>query len=617
MFHPENRPRAAGAVHILWNATTGADEGHLTCPLSPSGQIARLAFSPDGKGLACVTSAGAVTVWDLGTRRKVYSLSVESSLFTYSPEGKVWAVSVYGAKEDPKARIEIRDTTTGKILRTIHADWYAVAGMTITRDGLLVATGTTNPPDPDVDGEEYDPRGTVQVWEMASGNLVKTSSEFAAVGQVSPDGRFMATSDSSQQGKTKLIVTDLSTGQTKWTFQQSDAAALLFSPDSQELAVTSGGSAHGLKVWSLVTGAAISYVHGERDPGDSSSLAALAFSPDGRHIAAATYPEFSAKIWDVRAGRELREFAGQWSVQALAISPDGKWLVSAAPGVTVRNPVTGKIITTLTIEDADMLLFSPDGRWLAANPGPPLGGMGKSLEVWDTRTWTPVANLTPQPEPRQTLPVRWIAFGGNPSALSELGDAKSLQFTADGQAHTVWFGINPLAASPDGKMLAQTGHPTMNLVDIWNTTSGQIVKTFSAHNVGAHYLAFSADGRSLLTIGQEALAYQTPRRTNEFAVKLWEVATWKEHMSVPFPAIRPPSALLSPDGHRLAVERSREVVDLVDADTGSFLGALAATAPGSFAGWSLGKPNLAFSPNGTRLFHGAKNGIRVWKLPHD
>jgi hypothetical protein len=57
--------------------------------------------------------------------------------------------------------------------------------------------------------------------------------------------------------------------------------------------------------------------------------------------------------------------------------------------------------------------------------------------------------------------------------------------------------------------------------------------------------------------------------------------------------------------------RHREVVDLVDADTSSSLGAFAATAQGAFAGWSLGKPNLAFNPNGTLLFQGAKNGIRV------
>ncbi|MGC1292325.1 MAG: hypothetical protein WA855_13685 [Candidatus Acidiferrales bacterium] len=618
-FSPDGERLASNGYDktiLVWNAATGAEQSLLTCPGPLSDQIARLVFSPDGKHLACVTAAGAVTVWDSETDRKVYSLSVGSSLFTYSPDGKVWAVSVAGAKENLTARIEVRDAATGRILQTIPTNWYGITGLTITHDGLIVASGTTNPPDPD--DEEYDPRGTAQVWEMASGNLVKTSSAFAAVGQVSPDGRFMASIDSSQPGKAGIIVMDLSNGQMKWSFPlQSEAASLLFSPDSQELAVTSGGSGHGLTVWSLLPGATISYVHDVQGPGDASWLAALAFSPDGKRIAAANYPEFSAKIWDVAAGQELREFAGQFSVQALAMSPDGKWLVAASPGVTVRNPATGKIITTLTIEDADMLVFSPDGRWLAANPGPPLGGMGMSLEVWDTQTWIPVAKVTPQPEPHQNLPVRWIAFGGNPSALTKLGDAQSLQFTADGQTHTVWFSINPLAASPDGKLLAETGHPTMNFVDIWDTASGQKVQTFSAHAAGAEYLAFNSDGRSLLTMGQDyryPLEYRVYPRTNLYTIKVWDVANWKERMSLSFPLIRPFSVLWSPDGHRLAIERSRQLVDLVDAGTGSSLGAFATTASGSSASWGLGKPNLAFSPDGTLLFQGAKNGIRVWKL---
>jgi WD40 repeat protein len=615
VFSPDSHWLASGGYDktiTIWNASTGAEQSSLTWSRSSNDPLTDLVFSPDGKRLASVIGAGEVRIWDWQTGRKVYSVKLRSSwpLLTYSPDGKVWAASVAGAEEDSMARVEIRDAATGNVLRTIPTKWYGVTGMTITRDGLLVASGTTIE---DI-GDEHDPKGTVQAWDMASGKVVKSSPVFSVVGPLSPDGRFMASIDSSDQAKARLIVTDLSNGQVKWTVQQQNARVAYFSPDAQEIAITNG-SERGFNIWSVATGAAISSVHVDRDPGEPGGLFTLAFSPDGKQIAAASYPEFSAKIWDVAAGRELREFAGQFSVQALAMSPDGKWLVSASPGVTVRNPATGKIITTLTIEDADMLLLSPDARWLAANPGPPLGGTGKSLEVWDTRTWTLVANVTPQPEPRQTLPVRWIAFGDNPSTLSKLGDAQSVQFTVDGQTHTVWFSLNPLAASPDGKLLAELGYGyPLNNLDVWDTTSGQKIQSFLAHKSGVQYLAFSRDGRWLLTIGQDAVAYyHSP--INEFGVKLWDVATWKERLWVSFPLIRPPSALLSPDGNRLAIERSRELVDFMDADTGRSLGSFAATAPGSFAGWSLGKPNLAFSPDGALLFQGAKDGVRVWKLP--
>ncbi len=64
-------------------------------------------------------------------------------------------------------------------------------------------------------------------------------------------------------------------------------------------------------------------MHGEQDLVNSSGLTAVAFSPDGKQVAAAEYPVNSVKIWMVGTGREVREFAGQPSPQTLAMSPEG------------------------------------------------------------------------------------------------------------------------------------------------------------------------------------------------------------------------------------------------------------------------------------------------------
>lgn len=598
---------------VIWNSATGAEGSKLTWPRPANTPFTELVFSPDGTHLLAVV-AGKTRVWDLQTG-KTSSVDLEGRALsvTYSPNGKVWAAIKFGPHEDSLAAIEIRDAASGKTLRTISTKWRGVTGLTITRDGLLVAAGKINE---GID-DDYDPKGNVQVWDVASGNLVSTSPDFPAVGQLSPDGRFMAAEASTEGNAANqnpgIVVTDISTGQVKWTFGQSSPSRLVFSPDSRELGVTNGAD-ESFTVYSLVTGAAITSVAGERDPNEPGGLTIVAFSPDGKRVAAAPYPTFSAKIWDVASGQELGEFAGQFSVQALAMSPDGKWLVSAAPGVTVEDPAAGKVIKTLTLEDADMLVFSPDGRWLAANPGAFPGGMGRSLNVWDTTTWALVANVTPQRDPRRNAPVTWFAFG-NAAPQSKLGYAESLQFTADGRTQTVWLSDSPVAVSPDGKFLVELGYPT-NSIAVWDTSSGQEIQTLLAHKTGVNYFAFSKDGRSLLTIGQDALAYQTPQRINEYSVKVWGVATWKETASLSFPVIRPFSALLSPDGRKLAIERSRQLVDLFDAADGRSLGVFAVPTASTEGGWSMGKPNLAFSPDGELLFQGAKAGIRVWSLSH-
>jgi WD40 repeat protein len=170
-----------------------------------------------------------------------------------------------------------------------------------------------------------------------------------------------------------------------------------------------------LSLWSVVTGAVLSSVHGEQDLVSSSGLTAVAFSLDGKQIAAAEYPVTSVKIREVATGREVREFAGQPSPQTIAMSPDGRWLVCAGPGLIVRNPANGKIVTTLTTELADTLVFSADGHWLAADPGV-FPSPGSSLVVWDTKTWAVAASVKPERNPHLGAPVQWIAFGGGETA---------------------------------------------------------------------------------------------------------------------------------------------------------------------------------------------------------
>lgn len=602
-----------GETITIWNATTGAEERTLTWPRPRLTAFSTLTFNPDATRLSAIAD-GKLRTWDLqsGKASSVdFRARVSPFVYSvvYSPDGKFWAVMTFDPHEDSLGTIQIGDATTGKILRSIPTKWWRLTGMTITQDGFLVASGATHQDD----GEQEEPQGTIQTWDLASGNLVKTSPEFPIIGNVSPDGRFMAAGASTEPGKAATVITDLSTGQTKWTFPQ--VGSLFFSPDSQELAIAND-SDQGFTVWSVVTGTAIFSYSKERTPSQPGGPTIIAFNSDGKRVAATSSPVNAVKLWDVPTHRELLEFAGQYSFQALAISPDGKWLASASPGVTVQDPKTGKVMRTLSLDYADMLAFSPDGRWLAANPGA-FGGSGRSLEVWDTKTWNLVANVTPPRDPRHNAPATWFAFG-NPSPQSTLGNAQSVQFTADGQAHTIWFSDYPMAASPDGKLLAETGQPTMNFVGIWDTSSGQEVKTFSAHDAVTIYLTFSTDGRCLLTLGQDYRypgEYRVYPRTNLYKAKIWDVAAWKEITSLSFPVIQPFSALLSPDGHKLAVERSRQLVDVFDADNGNPLGSFAAPPAENDGGWTRGKPNLAFNLDGTLLLQGAKGGIRVWKLP--
>jgi WD40 repeat protein len=240
--------------------------------------------------------------------------------------------------------------------------------------------------------------------------------------------------------------------------------------------------------------------------------------------------------------------------------------------------------------------------------------------VRDTKTWAVAASVKPERDPHLGAPVQWIAFGGSEMAQNKLGYAQSLKFSAEGKTQTVWYGVNPLAVSPDGKLLAQLGQQSFSYVELWDINSGQKMLSFAAHKMATNSLAFSRDGQWLLTAGQESkrtpVDLHTFSGTTEYRIKVWDATTWKERASVSYPQVLTFSAVLSPDGKRVAVERSWGIIDLLDSETGTSLGTLATAIAPSHFGPMFGKGNLAFSADGSMLFEGAfKSGVYAWKLP--
>lgn len=70
--------------------------------------------------------------------------------------------------------------------------------------------------------------------------------------------------------------------------------------------------------------------------GHKDALTRLAVSPDGRHILSASRrlsnTDKSLILWETRTGREIRDFHVSYGVDALAITPDGKAIITGSSG---------------------------------------------------------------------------------------------------------------------------------------------------------------------------------------------------------------------------------------------------------------------------------------------
>jgi eukaryotic-like serine/threonine-protein kinase len=156
----------------------------------------------------------------------------------------------------------------------------------------------------------------------------------------------------------------------------------------------------------------------------------------------------------------------------------------------------------------------------------------------------------------------------------------------------------PLALHPGGGMLAGIPNEDPRVVQVWNTRTGELARSFSREDPIA-CLTFSPDGRLLAAGG------------GQFQVSCWEIATGLPHE--PALRIHQSTALaFMADSHKLAVGTSEGEIYLLDAVSGKTLDRLKA---------GQGRVEvLAFSPDGKKLAstqqHPAlqRSSTKLWTL---
>ncbi|MDT0347789.1 protein kinase family protein, partial [Streptomyces litchfieldiae] len=327
---------------------------------------------------AAVTLIPAATL-DLGSIDSVPAL-------TYSPDGAMLAVSAV------EADVSLWDMASRREIATLSvSDSMGISDVAFGRNGLL-AVGYVSDRGMTL-GDLVMDIGAVKLWEISSRGAATevttlyTESEgqileaMTAVA-VSPDGTTVAGARNGHDCIGKVPVWDISSRELIHTLvvgagRGTDISAVrsvAFSPDGRTLAAGYGyGLKGGVALWDVPSYSPIATIPLENT--DAFGVASLAFSPDGRTLAGSFG---GVALWDVPSHsliaslHDMSDYGPAY--QSVAFSPDGStvaggWSAGSSGGeVTLWNALSHEKIVSVAAgrSGAGDLVFSPDGETLAA-----------------------------------------------------------------------------------------------------------------------------------------------------------------------------------------------------------------------------------------------------------
>jgi uncharacterized protein YjbI with pentapeptide repeats len=187
---------------------------------------------------------------------------------------------------------------------------------------------------------------------------------------LSPDGRFVAA------GYRSVHLCEIATGRDVGVFKghKQQVLAIAFSRDGAKLATASGENVRpgdwGARVWDTASFRQLAHMK------HHTLASCVAFSPDGKQLAVGTQPNYSepleyrdTRLWDLET-KEARglEYYEERSpgYEALAFSPDGRWIVGAAHGapLVLWDARTGAFVREIGNElGGRFLCFAQKGRF--------------------------------------------------------------------------------------------------------------------------------------------------------------------------------------------------------------------------------------------------------------
>jgi WD40 repeat protein/uncharacterized caspase-like protein len=524
---------------VLWDAATGkeirrfrAQGAILAVRFSPDSQFVLTGWSNNAGPSDSPQYAAGASLWDIRTGQEVrrFRLKTMAVSVAFSADGSLVAIGTGGAPDNENSAVaHVYSIATGRELQRFggHTGQIKSVAFSPTQHHLL-ATG--------------DNSGTTRLWDINTGKEVRSFKEkIVAVSATafSPDGRMIVSGGNSHSAR----LWDVDTGDEIHHLRGISAPVhgVAISPDNRFIAVGVGAGEPGANaacLWDTATGSeAQRFKH-------SSPVDTVVFSPGGDLLAVAgndqsagdtdqvtqQQTESGVRLWNVYTAQQIHHFKS--SGTPVAFSPNGNLIAMGDSGsnlfdMCIRSAATGKLIKRFfeSVEEVGIAsaAFSPDGRFIVTGEAGQL--VSGVMVLWNTTTGRRTRVFKPTdvsfignssfPTVAFSPDGRFLLGGGR---LWDAVTAKERLKLTDRDRKALILkdtsgGGNLGQYSPDGRLVATDDGED---IVIWDSSTGQQVKRLVGHLRYINSIAFSPDGRFILSGAEDGTA------------RIWEVSTGNE-----------------------------------------------------------------------------------------
>jgi WD40 repeat protein len=407
------------------------------------------------------------------------------------------------------------DTTSGRLARKIDVSPMYIRGFALSCDGKQIAVAGFWHSEDQTRTERQ-----VRILDVATGQLVRTltrtdSDVDAHQMAFTPDGKLLVSLGTSGLLRIDELASGVEILQEK--FARDNSPALALSPDGATIAVSTGANTGKFYLWKWQSGEPPQEV---KVAGTERTYGGLAFSPDGRQLAASLdHAAHPIQIWEVATGKLLHRLAlaepKAYVHGLLVYASDGQTLAvpgyrsdsSSPAAIHFWNPQTGQYQGRMNTAGSQ-LAMSADGRLLAVS-----SDCGARVWKWPSRE-----EIAPNDQAHRGSVGRLATTRqGEVVTASDDGTIRVWDPITQRQRlllqHDKW--VRDIAVSPDGTHLASSALD--DSVRLWDLASGRQIYRLPGHGRmgGTRAVAFAPDGQSFGSFGDDCY------------LRMWDVRTGK------------------------------------------------------------------------------------------